>query len=232
MLLTIAIHPINTVHPIDTIHPTNAVHPTNTVHPTGAKHPIHMLRWWDFPHSEAINHFSLMRFSPLKVSPLLMEILPLGGLGLYTPLMWFFSSESVKADMPTSTLSAIVRESKPSVMGFLQLRVPHSIVGISHSQSPRLIFYWWDFLTRSTSTSLRALLIWTYRQMNPNSFPLSGSFHPYSDAGDTTLLGSYHPYSDDGIFPTRKTTLLWNPPTRRPTSLFDLLPLGVTGSSL
>ena len=41
-----------------------------------------------------------------------------------------------KADMPTDTLSVILRESKPSAMGFSPLGVSYSAVGIYTLRSP------------------------------------------------------------------------------------------------
>jgi len=61
---------------------------------------------------------------------MLMGFLPLGGLCLYTLLMEFYSLESVKADMPTGALSAILPKLKLFAVGFFSLEVPHYIVGI------------------------------------------------------------------------------------------------------
>jgi len=114
--------------------------------------------------------------------------------------------------------------------GIFPTRITHSAAGIFSSQSPRLMFRWWNFLTRSTSTTLWAPLIWIYGQMNRRQFLCRGSFHPYFSAGDTTMLRRCYLYFDDGITPTRETTSLWDFPFKN--SLLDLLPLGGTVSSL
>jgi len=62
-----------------------------------------------------------------------MEFFPLG---VSSSLMGFPPFGSVKADMPTDTLLAILLELKLSVVGFFPLRVPHSAAGISLSEPP------------------------------------------------------------------------------------------------
>ena len=54
--------------------------------------------------------------------------------------MGFPSLGGVNACMLTGSFSAILQESKPSLMGLPLLGVPHSAVGIFPSQSTRLMF--------------------------------------------------------------------------------------------
>jgi len=118
--------------------------------------------------------------------------------------MRFFLLRGVKADMPTGALSAILRKSKPSAMGFFLLGA------LAYK------------LLSSEPTGR-----WTF-----DSFPPPESFHPYSDAGDTILLKSCHPYSDDEITPLGRQLRCEISPTRRSAPLMGLLPLGGTRSSL
>ena len=148
---------------------------------------------WDFPRSESVLHWWDFFHSEDCICT----------------LRWwdFFNSEVSKETCPRALFRLSLQESKPSAVRFFPLIVSHSAAGNFPSQNLRLMFCRLDFPTRSTSTSLGFSSPEPTGRLTPGSFPLSGSFHSYSDARDTTMLRSCHLYSDDGITPTRETTL-------------------------
>jgi len=110
--------------------------------------------------------------------------------------------------MPMGTLSVILRESKPYAMRFFPLRVSTLLQGYPFSEPLFDVLLMGFPLFGAQALAYGLSTLEPTGRWIPCSFSLPGSFHPYSDAGDTTLLGSCHPYSDDGIFLTRETALL------------------------
>ena len=107
---------------------------------------IHTPRRWDIPHSEATTRF------------LRCWDLPHSEKCLYVPLVGFFPLRDVNADMSTGFFSIVLRESKPSVVRFPPLRVPHYTAGIFPSRAPVCCSADGISPIQNTNTSLWALL--------------------------------------------------------------------------
>ena len=95
---------------------------TVAVHPSMAVHPSTCPADGIFPTHRQPQDYSVDGISPLGVSHSLIGFLSLGGLCLYTPHMRFPPLGGVNADMPTGSFSAILRESKLSVVGIAHIQ--------------------------------------------------------------------------------------------------------------
>ena len=135
--------------------PSNRCQPSNPHTPMmgfspfeGSQKNIH---WWDFPCSESV--------LPSWESPTQRNVFVHTTDGILHSL--------VSTQTCQQALSAILWELKPSAVRFLLLGAPHSATGIFPLKGPVWCFADGISLTWSTNTSLWALLIWTYGQMNP-----------------------------------------------------------------
>jgi len=177
---------------------------------TFAVHPsIHTLHWRDFPHLKEATRFlycwdfsySEAAITSIHPHTLLMGFSPLWGGYKIPPLLDFFHSEIIcvhSADeiFPSEVLTQHAYRlflDRPTgvetfAVGFFPLGVPTLLQEFFSLRAPVWCSTDEFFSSRSTNTSPPAFSSEPMRRWTPDNFSLSGSFHPYSDVGNTILL--------------------------------------------